>query len=145
MAGNVSGKRLKVKDNVFLLISPPNSLQVPNRDMWQRGWVCFFFFQKTCVMGKETRGMPERRARSQISWTGSDVFHAPGFRECDQCILGTTALSDAGVIAGEHSVTQGCQFLFFLMFIYLQAALDLGCSEQDLQLGYVGSGSLTRD
>lgn len=34
------------------------------------------FLQKACVMGKETRGMPERRARSQISWTGSDVFRA---------------------------------------------------------------------
>ena len=71
-------------------------------------------------MGKETRGMPERRARSQISWTGSDVFRAPGFRECERCILGTTALSGAGVTAGEHSVTQGCYFLFFfLMFICL--------------------------
>ena len=71
-------------------------------------------------MGRETRGMPERRARSQISWTGSDVFSAPGFGECDRCILGTTALSDAGVIAGEYSVTPGCYFpFFFLMFICL--------------------------
>ena len=72
--------------------------------------------------------MPERRARSQISWTGSDVFHAPGFRKCDQCILGTTALSDAGVIAGEHSVTQGCYFHFFF-----NVYLFIGCTGSWLQ------------